>query len=299
MLTLSDNVAAALAAGEAVVALESTIITHGMPYPENRDTALAVEQVVRDAGAVPATIAVVDGRPRIGLDADGIERLAAEQTIKLSRRDLAAACAAGLSGGTTVAATMLLARRAGIRVFATGGIGGVHRDYTASMDVSADLSELGRCRVAVVCAGIKSILDLPRTMEYLETAGVPVLGYRCDELPAFYSRDSGLGVDYRMDSDADIARLLHAQDALDIDSGELIVNPVAEDAAIPFAAMEELISDALNDMAARGISGKAATPFLLARLAETSGGQSLATNIALIRSNARVAAGIALAYAAA
>ncbi len=297
MPELSDEVAEALASGRPVVALESTIISHGMPYPQNRQTALDVEQRVRDAGAVPATIAVIDGAPVAGTTGEQIERLATTDAVKASRRDLAMLCARGLTGATTVAATMIIAKRAGIRVFATGGIGGVHRDVATTMDVSADLQELARTRIAVVCAGIKSILDLPRTLEYLETMGVPVLGYQTEELPAFYSRDSGLSVDYRVDSPMEIAQVLRAQDALGLNSGELITVPVPEASAIPFSQMEAVINDAIADMQAEGISGKDTTPFLLARVAEKTRGESLSTNIELIMNNAWLAGQVAAAYA--
>ncbi|MEM6513517.1 MAG: pseudouridine-5'-phosphate glycosidase [Pseudomonadota bacterium] len=294
---LSDEVAEALANGRPVVALESTIISHGMPYPQNRDTALQVEQRVRDSGATPATIAVINGAPVAGTTPEQIDRLATAEVIKASRRDLAMLCARGLTGATTVAATMIIAKRVGIRVFATGGIGGVHRDFSTTLDVSADLQELARTRIAVVCAGIKSILDLPRTLEYLETMGVPVLGYQTDELPAFYSRDSGLAVDYRVESPADIAKVLRAQDALGLDSGELITVPVSSESAIPFSQMEAVIAAALDDMQQAGVSGKDSTPFLLSRVAEKTQGESLATNMALIMNNAGVAGAIAAAYA--
>ncbi len=294
---LSDEVADALATGKPVVALESTIISHGMPYPQNRQTALDVEQRVRDAGAIPATIAIIDGAPVAGTSPEQIERLATSEVVKASRRDLAMLCARGLTGATTVAATMIIAKRAGIRVFATGGIGGVHRDVATTMDVSADLQELARTRIAVVCAGIKSILDLPRTLEYLETMGVPVLGYQTGELPAFYSRDSGLSVDYRVDSAMDIAQVLRAQDALGLNSGELVTVPVPESSAIPFTQMEAVIDDAIADMQAAGISGKETTPFLLARVAEKTRGESLSTNIELIMNNATLAGQVATAYA--
>ncbi len=294
---LSDEVADALASGRPVVALESTIISHGMPYPQNRQTALDVEQRVREAGAVPATIAIIDGAPVAGTSPEQIERLATGDVVKASRRDLAMLCARGLTGATTVAATMIIAKRAGIRVFATGGIGGVHRDVATTMDVSADLQELARTRIAVVCAGIKSILDLPRTLEYLETMGVPVLGYQTEELPAFYSRDSGLSVDYRVDSAMDIAQVLRAQDALGLNSGELITVPVPESSAIPFSQMEAVIDEAIADMQAAGVSGKETTPFLLARVAEKTRGESLSTNIELIMNNAALAGEIAAACA--
>jgi len=297
MIVIAEPVRAALDEGRPVVALESTIITHGMPYPQNKETALSVEAAVRSAGATPATIAVIDGRPHVGIDNTTIDRLARGGATKASRRDLAALAVERRDAGTTVAATMILAKRAGIRVFATGGIGGVHRGYESTLDVSADLDELGRNRTAVVCAGIKAILDLPRTVEYLETRGVPIIGYRCDSLPAFYARSSDLEIDYRFDTADDIASLLKAQDVLELDSGELIVNPLPESLAMPRSAMQALIEEALAAMREAGVSGKACTPFLLAHIANASGGDSLDTNIELIHRNATLAAEIAGCYA--
>jgi len=296
-LRILPEVREALAAGEPVVALESTIITHGMPAPRNLETARAVEAAVRDGGAVPATIAILDGRISVGLDAEDLERLAAEKDVaKVSRADLPAVLAGGGAGSTTVAATMICADLAGIRVFATGGIGGVHRGAEQSFDVSADLQELGRTPVAVVCAGAKAILDLPKTLEVLETLGVPVIGYRCDELPAFYSRTSGLSVPLRRDSATEIARVMAAKWGLHLGGGLVVANPIPAEAEIPAAAIAGHIETALGEAAARGIQGKAVTPFLLARLEALTGGASLAANVALVRNNARLAAEIAVAY---
>lgn len=300
-LSLHPEVAAALAAGRPVVALESTIISHGMPWPRNAETALAVQAAVRDAGAVPATTAVIDGRLCAGLDDGQIERLARAGTAtpKASRRDLPVLIAQGRSGTTTVAATMIVAHLGGIRVFATGGIGGVHRGAAQTMDISADLQELARTPVAVVCAGAKSILDLPLTLEYLETHGVPVLGYRTDTLPAFFCRDSGLKLDARLDSAAEIAAVMQAQWASGINGGGLLVcNPIPEAHALPRAVVDAAIDTALAEAARQGIAGKAVTPFLLARVNALTGGHSLAANVELVLDNARLAAAMAVAHAA-
>jgi pseudouridine-5'-phosphate glycosidase len=298
-LLLAPEVAAALAAGGPVVALESTIISHGMPYPRNLETARRVEAAIRAEGAVPATVAVLDGRLRVGLGAAELERLAtARDLAKLSRRDLAVAIATGGSGATTVAATMIGAALAGIAVFATGGIGGVHRGGESSLDISADLEELARTPVAVVCAGAKAILDLPRTLEYLETRGVPVIGFGTDAFPAFYTRDSGLAVDRRADSAAEVAAIMAAARRLGLGGGLLVANPIPEAHALPRATVEAAIATALADAERDGIRGKAVTPFLLARLEAITGGASLAANIELVASNARVGAAIAVAAAA-
>jgi pseudouridine-5'-phosphate glycosidase len=298
-LRILPEVAEALAAGRPVVALESTIITHGMPAPRNLETARAVEDEVRAAGALPATIALLDGRIRVGLTDGELARLAGETDVaKVSRADLPAVLAAGATGSTTVAATMICAALAGIRVFATGGIGGVHRGAETSFDVSADLQELSRSEVAVVCAGAKAILDLPKTLEVLETFGVPVIGYRCDELPAFYSRTSGLAVPLRRDSAAEIAQLMAAKWGLHLGGGLVVANPIPAEAEIPAAAIAGHIETALGEAAARGIQGKAVTPFLLARLEALTGGASLTANVALVRNNARLAAEVAVAYLA-
>lgn len=297
-LSASPRVAAALADGQAVVALESTIISHGMPYPANVETALQVEAAIVEIGACPATIGLIGGQPTVGLTEAEMNILARGEATKISRRDLAVAMAGNLHGGTTVAATMILAHMAGIRVFATGGIGGVHRGFAETMDVSADLEELARTRVTVVCAGIKSILDLPRTLEYLETRGVPVIGFGTDELPAFYCRKSGLGVDYRIDTVGELASILRAQDEMRIESGILVTNPLPKAFALEPEFVEAHIETALAAMKDAGIGGKEATPFLLERVAELSGGESLASNRELIVNNARLAAELAVAYAA-
>ncbi|MDX2103242.1 MAG: pseudouridine-5'-phosphate glycosidase [Alphaproteobacteria bacterium] len=297
-LVVSSEVAAQLAAGRPVVALESTIITHGMPFPANRDTALAVEAVVREAGAVPATLAVIDGRLRVGLSASEIDDLGRRTSVaKASRRDLALLVATGGTAGTTVAATMILAAMAGIEVFATGGIGGVHRGAELTWDVSADLMELGRTPVTVVSAGAKSILDLPKTLEVLETQGVPVIGVGTAEFPAFFSRDSGLALDHRLDRAEEIAAVIAAQRRLGLKTGILVANPIPADASLPAAVMAERIATALAEAEAAGITGKAVTPFLLSRLVSLTEGASLTANIALIRANARLAAEIAVALA--
>lgn len=296
-LQILPEVREALAAGRPVVALESTIITHGMPAPRNLETARQVEADVRAGGAVPATIALFDGTIRVGLESVELERLAGEKDVaKVSRADLPAVLAAGGVGSTTVAATMICAALAGIRVFATGGIGGVHRGAEQSFDVSADLQELARTPVAVVCAGAKAILDLPKTLEVLETLGVPVIGYGCDELPAFYSRQSGLTAPLRGDSAAQIAAVMAAKWALGLGGGLVIANPIAEEAEIPAAEIAGHIETALNEAVAQGIHGKEVTPFLLARIQALTGGASLDANVALVRSNARLAAEIAAAY---
>jgi pseudouridylate synthase len=296
-LDIEPEVTAALSAGGAVVALESTIVAHGMPWPANLDTARRVEAAVREAGAVPATIAVLGGRLKVGLAADDLERLAERgaSVPKLSRRDLAFAVARGGDGATTVAATMIVAAMAGIRVFATGGIGGVHRSAGSSFDISADLLELARTPVAVVCAGAKAILDLRLTLEVLETHGVPVVGYRCSELPAFYSRTSGLALEQRLDRAEDIAALLRAHWTLGLGSGVVVANPIPEAHALPHERVDAAIAQALREAATQGIGGKAATPFLLARVNELTGGESLEANVALVLNNARLAAAVALA----
>jgi pseudouridine-5'-phosphate glycosidase len=300
LLDLHPEVAAALAEGRPVVALESTIISHGMPWPQNAETAFAVEAEVRAHGAVPATIAVIDGRLKAGLDRAQIERLGREgqAVMKASRRDLAALVARRGTGATTVAATMLIAARAGIRVFATGGIGGVHRGAETSFDISADLQELARTPVAVVCAGAKSILDLGLTLEYLETHGVPVIGHGTDRLPAFYCRDSGFGVDLRLDDPAEIARVMQAGWALGLDSGLVVANPIPEAHALPRERIDAAIAQALAEAEGQGIAGKAATPFLLSRVSALTGGESLAANIQLVLNNARLGSAIAVAFAA-
>jgi pseudouridine-5'-phosphate glycosidase len=300
LLDLHPEVAAALDVGRPVVALESTIISHGMPWPQNAETALAVEAEVRACGAVPATIAILDGRLKVGLAREAIERLgrSGPQATKVSRRDLAIVVARGGTGATTVAATMVIAALAGIRVFATGGIGGVHRGAERSFDISADLQELARSAVAVVCAGPKSILDIGLTLEVLETHGVPVIGYGVDRLPAFYTRDSAFGVDVRLDEPIDIARTMKAKWDLGLAGGLVIANPIPAAHALPRDVVDRAIEQALADAHDRRIAGKAVTPFLLARVNELTGGDSLLGNVQLILNNARLAAAIAAAYAA-
>ncbi len=295
---LSPEVASALAAGKPVVALESTIISHGMPYPRNLETALRVEAAVREAGATPATIAVIGGKLKAGLGREEIEILArgGRDIIKVSRRDLPRLVAGGLTGATTVAATMIIAELAGIRVFATGGIGGVHRGAESSWDISADLEELGRTSVAVVCAGAKAILDLPKTLEYLETKGVPVVGYRTSELPAFYTSRSGLMLEERVDSLEEAARLLVAKWGMGLSGGVLFANPIPEAYSMEPGTIGAAIEAALAAAAAGGISGKEVTPFLLGKVKELTGGESLESNIELVLHNARLAAAIAKAF---
>ncbi len=298
LITLSAEVADALAAKRPVVALESTIITHGMPWPRNLEMARRVEGVIRDNGAVPATIAVIDGRIHAGLDDATLEALAqASDALKLSRADLAYAVHARRTGATTVAATMIGARLAGIDVFATGGIGGVHRGASESFDISADLEELSKTETIVVCAGAKAILDLEKTLEVLETKGVPVIGYGTDELPAFWSRTSGLAAPLRFDSAAEIAGFAGTRRQLGLEGGVLVANPVPEAAAIDAAVVKTWIEAALAEAEARGIKGKAVTPFLLSKMFDLSEGRSLETNIALVLNNAELAAKIAVALA--
>jgi pseudouridylate synthase len=295
-MQVSEEVADALAEGRAVVALESTIITHGMPFPQNVETAQMVEADVRSAGAVPATLAVVAGRLRIGLAGHDLAMLGeAKDVVKASGRDLAAVMANGGHAATTVSATMCLAELAGIDVFATGGVGGVHRGFEETMDVSADLSELGRTQTVVVCAGVKSILDIPRTLEFLETQRVPVYAYGTDEFPAFYTRASGHKADHRMDTPEAIAKAVALHRLLDTGTGILVANPIPEEDALEPVFIDALIEDAVAEAAARSITRKALTPFLLARINELSGGRSLTANIALVRNNARLAARIAAA----
>lgn len=299
-LVYSAEVASALAAGKPLVALESTIVTHGMPYPENVATARTVEAIIRAGGAVPATIAVLDGKIHIGLEDATLEALGTMTGVmKLSRADLAYALAMRRPGSTTVAATMMAAHLAGIQVFATGGIGGVHQGAETSFDISADLEELGRTPVIVVAAGAKAILDIPKSLEVLETKGVPVIGFGTDEFPAFWSRQSGLKAPLRLDSAADIAAFQRARESIGITGGMLIGNPVPLADEIPAAEMRGFIADALAAATAAGVTGKAVTPFLLADMLTRTGGRSLKTNIALVENNARVAAAIAVALKAA
>ncbi len=297
-LDVNPEVAQAIAAGKPVVALESTIISHGMPYPQNVETALNVERIVRENGAVPATIAIIGGRLKAGLTAEEIEYFGkkGQAIAKASRRDLAVLCARGLDGATTVTTTMIIAHMAGIQVFATGGIGGVHRGAETTMDISADLEELGQTPVMVVCAGAKSILDLGLTLEYLETKGVPVIGYGTEELPAFYTRQSGFRVDYRVDSPRELAQVFKAQNDLGMKGGMLVTNPIPEEYAMPLETINAAIDQAIGECSAKGIHGKETTPFLLARVAELTGGNSLASNIRLVYNNAMVAAQTAVEY---
>jgi len=296
-LELSPSVKAAMMAGEPVVALESTIISHGMPYPQNVETALRVEETVREAGAVPATIAILGGKLKAGLTHDEIEYLGkkGQAVTKASRRDLPVLVARGADGATTVATTMIIAHLAGIRVFATGGIGGVHRGAETTMDISADLEELGRTPVLVVCAGAKAILDLGLTLEYLETKGVPVIGYGTEELPAFYTRTSGFKVDYRLDTPEEIAAAFRAQQEMGLGGGMLVTNPIPEEYSMDPATINAAIDQAIADSRQQGIHGKETTPFLLARVKELTGGESLASNIQLVLNNARLAARTACA----
>ena len=290
-LDISPEVRQALADGKPVVALESTIISHGMPYPKNVETALLVEKTIRENGAVPATIAIIGGRLKAGLSPEEIEYLgkAGRKVAKASRRDLAAIVARGADGATTVTTTMIIAHMAGIKVFATGGIGGVHRGAETTMDISADLEELAGTPVMVVCAGAKSILDLGLTLEYLETKGVPVIGYGTDELPAFYTRRSGFGVDYRVDSPAELAAMFKAQQELGMKGGMLVTNPIPEQYAMDKEVIDAAIDQAIAESVEKGIHGKETTPFLLARVVELTGGDSLESNIQLVLNNAVVA----------
>ena len=291
-LDVSPEVREALAAGKPIVALESTIISHGMPYPKNVETALLVEQTIRDNGAVPATIAVIGGRLKAGLTHEEIEYLGktGRGVAKASRRDLPALIARKADGATTVATTMIIANLAGIKIFATGGIGGVHRGAEVTMDISADLEELAQTPVMVVCAGAKSILDLGLTLEYLETKGVPVIGYGTEELPAFYTRQSGFGVDYRVDSPEELAAMFRAQRDLDYKGGMLVTNPIPEQYSMDKAVIDAAIDRALKEAEEAGVKGKEVTPFLLAKVVELTGGDSLESNIQLVLNNARLAA---------
>src|SRR5699024_6172157 len=286
-LDISPEVSAALAAGKPVVALESTIISHGMPYPQNVKTALEVEQIIRDNGAVPATIAIIGGRLQAGLTPEEIEYFGKKgpEIAKASRRDLPVLVARGQDGACTVTTTMMIAHMAGIGVFATGGIGGVHRGAETTMDISADLEELGQTPVMVICAGAKSILDLGLTLEYLETKGVPVIGYGTDELPAFYTRTSGFGVDYRLDTPAELAAAFHAQRAMGLNGGMLVTNPIPEEYSMDPAVINKAIDQAIAECQAQGVHGKATTPFLLARVKDLTGGDSLDSNIQLVFNN--------------
>lgn len=296
-LSLSEEVQVALATGKPIVALESTIISHGMPYPQNVETALLVEQTIRDHGAVPATIAIIGGRLKAGCTKEEIEYLGKKGKLitKASRRDLPVLIAKGADGATTVTTTMIIAAMAGVKVFATGGIGGVHRGAETSFDISADLEELAQTNVMVICAGAKSILDLGLTLEYLETKGVPVIGFGTDELPAFYTRHSGFGVDYRIDSPNELAAVFKAKEACGLRGGMLVTNPIPEQYAMPLSTINAAIEQALAELQQQGIKGKECTPFLLARVAELTGGDSLESNIQLVLNNARLAAATACA----
>ena len=289
-----EEVKEALEESRPVVALESTIIAHGMPYPENLEVAREVEKIIREYGVVPATIAMIKGKIKIGLTRGELEFMATSKDIlKASRRDLAVIAAKGLNGATTVAATMVVAERAGIKVFATGGIGGVHRGAEKTFDISADLQELARTPVAVVCSGAKAILDLPLTKEYLETMGVPVIGFGSEELPAFYCRESGLKVDYVVNDEKEAAGIIRAMQDLGLGGGMIIANPVPEEFALSMEYMNEMIEEAVSAAEKEGIKGKKLTPYLLNKIKELTGGKSLKANIELVKNNARVAAKIA------
>ena len=293
----SKEVQDALADGKPLVALESTIMTHGMPFPENLETALSVESIIREESVVPATIAILKGRIKIGLEHKELKELAEDsEAIKVSRRDLASALVRQQNGGTTVSGTMICAHKAGIRVFVTGGIGGVHRDFEQTLDVSADLEELSRTPVAVVCAGVKSILDIPRTLEYLETKGVPVLGFGCDEFPAFYTPFSGIKVPLRMNLLEETAHCMKTHWDLGLGGGLLIANPLFEEKALDPDLLQQVVEESLKSAEDQKISGKDITPFVLEQIVQKTGGASLEANIALIQNNARVGAGIARAY---
>ena len=294
-LDISPEVRQALAEGKPVVALESTIISHGMPYPQNVETALNVERIVRENGAVPATIAIIGGKLKAGLSPEEIEYLGKKgyAVTKASRRDLPVLVARGEDGATTVATTMIIAAMAGIKVFATGGIGGVHRGAETTMDISADLEELAQTPVMVICAGAKSILDLGLTLEYLETKGVPVIGYGTEELPAFYTRKSGFGVDYRLDTPDEVAAAFRAKLEMGLQGGMLVTNPIPEQYSMDPAVINKAIDEAVAEANAKGIKGKQTTPFLLAKIKDITGGDSLASNIRLVYNNAALAAQVA------
>ena len=294
-LQISDEVKLALRQHKPVVALESTIISHGMPYPKNVKTALQAEQVVRDNNAIPATIAIIKGKLKVGLTEDEINYLGKKgrEVIKVSRRDIPYILANDLDGATTVSATMIIANMAGIKIFATGGIGGVHRGAEYTFDVSCDLEELGRTNVSVVCAGAKAILDLPKTLEYLETKGVLVVGYKTDKLPAFYSSSSNYNVDYNINNPLKIAEMINIKNELGIDGGILITNPVPKQDEVSHEVIDKVIDEAIEEMNKQEIKGKEATPFLLAKICELTGGDSLETNIKLVMNNCKLASQIA------
>ncbi|WP_195852520.1 pseudouridine-5'-phosphate glycosidase [Aerococcus sanguinicola] len=296
-LSISPEVKEAQAAGKPVVALESTIISHGMPYPQNVEMAKQVEQIIRDHGATPATVAIMDGKIKIGLTEEDLERLASEKDVaKVSRRDMAEVIAKGGLGATTVTTTMIGAHMAGIDVFVTGGLGGVHRGYNEHMDVSADLEELGQTPVTVVCAGAKAILDLPRTLEYLETKGVPVVGYQTDKLPAFFSSSSDYELNTRADSPEQIARMMKISHDLELGQGMLVTNPIKKEDEIPHEEIDQIIDQAIREADEAGVKGKDTTPFLLAKIVELTDGRSLDANIKLVYNNAVLGAQIAVAY---
>ena len=293
-LYFKDDVKEALENGRPVIALESTLISHGFPYPDNLKVAGEMEDIIRGYGVVPATIAIIGGKIKVGLTEGELEFMATSKDIlKASKRDLAAIVAKGLNGATTVAATMVVAEKAGIKVFATGGIGGVHRGAEKTFDISADLQELARTPVAVVCSGAKAILDLPLTREYLETMGVPVIGFRSEEMPAFYCRESGLKVDYVVDDEVEAAKIIGTMEDLELGGGLLIVNPVPEEYALSMEYMNEVIKEAVKAVEKEGIKGKRLTPYLLNKIKELTGGKSLKANIELVKDNARVGAKIA------
>lgn len=295
-LDIAPEVAEALKNGKPVVALESTIISHGMPYPQNVETALQVERIIRENGATPATIAIIGGRLKAGLSESEIDYLGktGSGVTKASRRDLPVLVAKGMDGATTVTTTMMIAHMAGIQVFATGGIGGVHRGAETTMDISADLEELAQTPVMVICAGAKSILDMGLTLEYLETKGVPVIGYGTEELPAFYTRKSGFGVDYRLDTPAELASAFSAQREMGLRGGMLVTNPIPEEYSMDADVINNAIDAAVAEANERGIHGKATTPFLLAKIKDITGGDSLSSNIQLVYNNARLAAATAV-----
>ena len=295
-LSVTPEIQAALAEGRPVVALESTILSHGMPYPENLEFSHKVEEIIRAEGAIPATTAIIGGKLKVGLNSEELELMCrAENVGKVSRRDVAVYLSEGLTGATTVATTMMIAELAGIHVFATGGIGGVHRGAETTMDISADLEELAQTPVMVVCAGAKSILDLGLTLEYLETKGVPVIGYGTKELPAFYTRKSGFAVDYEIDTPEDLAKAFHVARQLEMKGGMLVTNPIPEEYSMDHKVIDAAIEQALADAKAQGIHGKETTPFLLARVKDLTGGDSLDSNIQLVYNNARLAAKTACA----
>ena len=299
-LDIAPEVKQALHEGKPVVALESTIISHGMPYPQNVETALKVEQIIRDNGAVPATIAIIGGRLRAGLSAEEIDYVGEKgrEVAKASRRDLAVICARGMDGATTVTTTMIVAHMAGIEVFATGGIGGVHRGAETTMDISADLEELANTPVMVICAGAKSILDLGLTLEFLETRGVPVLGYQTEELPAFYTRHSGFSVDYRVDTPEELAQIFHTKREMGLEGGMLVGNPIPEEYSMDKATIDAAIDQAIAEANEQGVHGKETTPFLLAKVSELTGGNSLESNIQLVFNNVALGAKTAVALRA-